>query len=67
MTPRLLNDGATSQPSQALGSPTGALLVESVLELLVEAVWADVMGEIDSDGQVPCGTEPKPEAHACTA
>ena len=32
--------------------------VEAVLDLLVEAIWTDVMGEMPYDGPVPEGTEP---------
>ncbi len=46
------------------GEPTAA--VEAVLDLLVEAIWTDVMGEIRDDGPVPEGTEPSAaEASEC--
>ncbi len=32
--------------------------VEAVFDLLVEAIWADVVGEIRDDGSIPEGTEP---------
>ena len=38
------------------GEPTAA--VEGVLDLLVETIWNDVMGEMRDDGSVPEGTEP---------
>jgi len=45
---------SSAQPS---GSPQDDARIEAVLELLVEAIWRDVIGEGGVDGQVPQGTE----------